>query len=153
MQIVERILLLVILTAGLTTPLAAQRPSQAQTNAVRQSCRADYEANCSSVPPGGQASLQCLQQHLAQLSPPCRSAVAALPGGAGEAANPAKPAEQPAQLSPRQKSSLMRRSCSADYRSYCAGVQPGGGRALQCLAENRERLSPTCRSALESVGG
>ena len=43
----------------------AQQPTQAQQNAIRQNCRSDYQSYCSAVPTGGQASLQCLQQHAA----------------------------------------------------------------------------------------
>jgi len=46
----------------------AQQPS-AQADAIRQNCRADYQSLCASVPPGGQASLNCLAQHARQLSP------------------------------------------------------------------------------------
>jgi hypothetical protein len=31
---------------------AAEPPSQAQTSAIRQACRADYRAHCASVPAG-----------------------------------------------------------------------------------------------------
>jgi hypothetical protein len=35
-----------------------------------------------------------------------------------------------------------------DYRALCRGVQPGGGRALACLQENSQSLSPRCQQAL-----
>src|SRR5437762_14067957 len=56
----------------------AQQPSQAQLSAIRSSCRGDYMAHCSSVPTGGEAALQCLQQHAAQTSPGCRQALRAI---------------------------------------------------------------------------
>jgi hypothetical protein len=40
--------------------------------------RSDYEAHCASVPPGGAASLQCLQQNMSSLSSGCQSAVRAV---------------------------------------------------------------------------
>ena len=138
--------------SNLGTLALAQQPSQAQTSAIKQSCRSDYQANCSSVPAGGRASLECLQQHLSNLSPACQSAVNGASGG-GSAHPPANatqtaPAEAPPAMSPRQQAALMRRSCGADFHAYCQGVPLGGGRGLACLAANQSRLSPSCSSAL-----
>ena len=77
-----------LLLSNLSTLAFAQQPSQAQASAIKQSCRSDYQANCSSVPAGGRASLQCLQQHLSDLSPACQSAVNEASGG-GSAHPPA----------------------------------------------------------------
>lgn len=41
-----------------------------------------------------------------------------------------------------------RAACQADLQTLCAGVQPGGGRIMQCLKQNREKLSAGCKSAL-----
>jgi hypothetical protein len=62
----------------LATPSPAQQPSQAQISAIRSACRGDYMANCSGVPTGGKAALQCLQQHAGLVSAGCRSALAPL---------------------------------------------------------------------------
>jgi hypothetical protein len=37
--------------------------------------------------------------------------------------------------------------------SHCAGVQPGGAEALQCLKRNEAQLSAACRSAAAAIGG
>jgi hypothetical protein len=145
-------LLVGLLLSSLSTLAFAQQPTQAQASAIKQSCRADYQANCSNVPAGGRASLQCLQQHLSDLSPACQSAVNAASGG-GSAQPPADasqapPAEAPPAMSPRQKAAVMRRSCGADFHAYCQGVPIGGGRGLACLAANQSRLSPSCSNAL-----
>ena len=71
-------------------PAFAQAPSQAQRDAIKSQCRSDYMAHCSSVPPGGEASLQCLQKNMSSLSSSCQSAVRAVEA---PAAAPAKPAE------------------------------------------------------------
>ncbi|XWN29811.1 MAG: hypothetical protein ROR55_20245 [Devosia sp.] len=73
---------------------SAQAPTEAQREAIRSNCVADYRANCSSIPPGGMASLVCLEQHEAQLSASCRSAVEAVKGPPSATATPtAKPTE------------------------------------------------------------
>jgi hypothetical protein len=59
-----------------------QQPTPAQVSALRQACRADFQAQCAGVPAGGQAALACLERHSASLSPDCGSAVEAVAGGA-----------------------------------------------------------------------
>jgi hypothetical protein len=66
----------------------AQAPTDAQREAIRSACRSDYIAHCSSVPPGGLESLQCLQKNMSSLSGSCKSAVSA----ASAAEKPAAPA-------------------------------------------------------------
>src|SRR6266404_893390 len=76
-------------------PAFAQAPSQAQRDAIKSQCRSDYIAHCSSVPPGGEASLQCLQNNMSSLSSSCQSAVRAVEAPAA-AAPAAKPESAPA---------------------------------------------------------
>ena len=45
----------------------------------------------------------------------------------------------------------VRAACGADIRSLCAGIQPGGGRIIQCMREKRDQLSPGCKDALTAV--
>ena len=134
----------------------AQQPTQAQTNAVKQSCRSDYQSYCSSVPTGGRASLQCLQQHQSDLSPACQNAVAAIGGstsGGGASSQAMPPSGAPPARSRRQQAALMRRACGSDFRAYCRGVGPGGGQVMACLADNESRLSPSCKGALAEAHG
>ena len=140
----------------------AQQPTQAQTAAVKQSCRSDYQSYCASVPTGGRASLQCLQQHQAELSTDCQAAVSAIGGGGAAAAGGAAPsgaaqvtppAGAPPAMSKRQEVALMRRACGGDYRAYCRGVPLGGGQGIGCLAANESRLSPSCKGALAEAHG
>jgi hypothetical protein len=42
-------------------------------------------------------------------------------------------------------------ACSDDRFRLCEGVFPGGGRILRCLASNVEKVSPGCRSAIDSA--
>lgn len=43
-----------------------------------------------------------------------------------------------------------RAACQADAEKLCAGVKPGGGRIVQCLAKQADKLSPECRKVLQS---
>jgi hypothetical protein len=63
---------------GLAAPAFAQAPTDAQRSAIRSNCRSDYQAHCSSIPPGGAESLQCLQKNMASLSAGCQDAVRAV---------------------------------------------------------------------------
>ncbi|MCC7346483.1 MAG: hypothetical protein IT538_03710 [Variibacter sp.] len=93
--------LLFLGSAGAVTETLAQQPSQAQVNAIRQSCRSDYMAHCASVPAGGAAALDCLRQHASSLSAACQQAVNAIQApataakGKGKAAPPTGEAAAP----------------------------------------------------------
>ena len=193
---VKTLALLLAATFALAAPAFAQAPTQAQRDAVKSKCRSDYIAHCSSVPPGGEASLECLQKNMSSLSASCQTAVRAIGAPAAATAQPAaatpaksappaaaKPAPKAAAgtsaattaaatpaapaapaagaapaaapavivlrpLRPREEVFVLRSACGADVRTICAGVAPGGGRIVQCLATNAGRLSPACRDVL-----
>jgi outer membrane biosynthesis protein TonB len=103
---------LAIVNFALVTAAFSQAPTDAQRSAIRSQCRSDYEAHCSTIPPGGAASLQCLQQNMSSLSSGCQTAVRAVEAPAApkaetapaaapkesvkESAAPAKPAAETA---------------------------------------------------------
>ncbi len=170
---------------ALATPALAQAPTDAQRSAIRSACRADYQANCASVPPGGMASLQCLQKNMSSLSPSCQSAVRAVetpaepkaeakpeakpesaPAAAAReepAAAPAKPAAETAappkaaSTAAKKPSSAqiaaIRSACRSDYQRVCAGVPTGGAAALQCLEKNKSKVSANCEKAVSAASG
>ncbi|NEJ87443.1 hypothetical protein GR223_16045 [Rhizobium leguminosarum] len=149
-----------------TTPApATAAPTQAQRNAVKSACQRDFMAQCSGVTPGGTEALSCLQQHNAALSVPCQQAVAALGGSAGGesagstpasggaaatvATTPAPRAMMPA-FSPREELMILRETCGSDFQALCRTVPLGGGRAIACLRDNLQRVSPACHRVLTS---
>lgn len=158
----------------LATAMSAisQQPTDEQRNAIRSACRSDYEANCASVPPGGAASLQCLQKNMSKLSGSCQQAVKAIePAAAPKAetapapaapapAKAAAPAAVPkaAATTPSQKptdaqTAAIRSACRSDYQKNCASVPPGGAPALNCLEKNKSKLSTSCQQAVNAVSG
>jgi len=43
-----------------------------------------------------------------------------------------------------------RAACEADYKQYCPGVVPGGGRPMACLATHLDQLTPACKAVVQS---
>src|SRR6266436_6417283 len=89
-----RAALIVTALFAVATPAFSQAPTDAQRSAIRSECRADYEAHCASIPPGGMASLQCLQKNMSSLAPGCQTAVRAVEAPAEPKAE-AKPESKP----------------------------------------------------------
>jgi Cysteine rich repeat len=163
------------------TPGFSQAPTDAQRNAIRSECRTDYEAHCASVPPGGEASLQCLQKNMSSLSSGCASAVRAVEPAAAPkaesapsappkaesapAAATAKPATAAPAAAPKAAASTaakqptqaevtaIRSACRSDYQKVCAGVPTGGAAALQCLEKNKAKVSAPCQQAVNAASG
>jgi hypothetical protein len=137
-------------TFMIASPAFSQAPTDAQRAAIKSQCRSDYMAHCSSVPPGGMASLQCLQKNMSSLSSGCQTAVRAVeppsetkaepapePGAApkeetksepGPAAAPAKSAAEPAAAAPKAAAGSTAKKPSstqvAAIRSACRSDYP-----------------------------
>jgi hypothetical protein len=195
-----RWMLMVTVGIAIATPAYSQAPTDAQRSAIRAECRSDYEAHCASIPPGGMASLQCLQKNMSSLSSGCQSAVRAVgtpseakapsevkapseakaappttpaktesepavPPKEESAAAPARPAAEgaapatakaaTATTSKPSKANIaaIRSACRSDYSRVCAGVPTGGAPALQCLEQNKSRVSAACQKAVAAVNG
>ena len=41
--------------------------------------------------------------------------------------------------------------CKSDYRKFCAGVFPGGGRIIKCLNKNISKLAPDCKVSIQGL--
>jgi hypothetical protein len=153
------------------TPAFSQAPTDAQRNAIRSECRSDYQAHCASVPPGGEASLQCLQKNMSGLSSGCQTAVRAVeaPAAAAPKADSAPAAapktESAPAAAPKAAASTsaakptdaqvaaIRSACRSDYQKVCAGVPTGGAPAVQCLEKNKAKVSAPCQQAVNAASG
>src|SRR6266436_5826488 len=172
-----RAALIVTALFAVATPAFSQAPTDAQRSAIRSECRSDYEAHCASVPPGGAASLQCLQKNMSSLSSGCQTVVRAVEA-------PAAPKAESAPAAPKAESTLpattakpatetaapkaatttakkpdnaqvaaIRSACRSDYQKVCAGVPTGGSAALQCLEQNKSKVSAPCQQAVGAASG
>jgi hypothetical protein len=165
---------MVAILLAVATAAYSQAPTDAQRSAIRSQCRADYQAHCASIPPGGKASLQCLQQNMSSLSSGCQAAVRAVeapaapkaetaPAAPAEtttpppASNPAPAPKAAANTRAKKPSSAqvaaIRSACRNDYQQNCAGVPTGGAAALSCLEKNKANLSADCQKAVDAAGG
>jgi hypothetical protein len=97
---------MVVILFAAATAAYAQAPTDAQRSAIRSQCRSDYEAHCASVPPGGKASLQCLQKNMSSLSSGCQAAVRAVeaPAAPKPESTPAAPKAESAPAAPKAES-------------------------------------------------
>jgi len=46
----------------------------------------------------------------------------------------------------------QRAACSGDVQKFCQGVTPGGGRILDCLAKQKDKLSDACKKVIAAQG-
>src|SRR3984957_500455 len=117
---------MLVVTAGIAivTPAFSQAPTDAQRSAIRSECRSDYEAHCSSIPPGGMASLQCLQKNMSSLSPGCQGAVRAVEA----------PAEPKAESKPESKPQPNAEAAPAAAPAKPAAAEPAATPAAKAAA-------------------
>jgi hypothetical protein len=137
--------LLATLSLVAIAPAFSQAPSQAQRDAIKSKCRSDYIAHCSSVPPGGEASLQCLQKNMPSLAPGCQTAVRAVaapaepkaearpeptPNSAPAATTTAKPAEPAAGAPKAAKAATPKNDATKPAAAVTPGAAPAAPAAL-----------------------
>jgi hypothetical protein len=65
------------------------------------------------------------------------------------------PGSQPIPVQPppggRAAGFRFRMDCAQDLQRFCYGVQPGGGRLVQCILSHRSQLSPPCMTSVAAL--
>ncbi|WP_028347590.1 cysteine rich repeat-containing protein [Bradyrhizobium murdochi] len=146
--------LLAAATFAIAAPVLAQAPSQAQRDAIKSQCRSDYMARCSSVPPGGEAALQCLQKNMSSLSSGCQSAVraveapAAAPAKPAETAKPAEPAKPAETAAPKSAAPAAATAAPAKSAEPKTAAAPPAG---QPSSAQISAIRSACRSDYPKV--
>jgi hypothetical protein len=114
---------------------ACREKREADTARVRRliqdfglACRQDVDRYCPGVEPGAGRVLGCLAQHQVEISTPCQGLLTRFSDA-------------------RERLAALRAACAADVERICSGVAPHSGPLLECLQENRERLSAACDPA------
>jgi hypothetical protein len=95
----------------------------------RAACGEDLRRLCVGVQPGGGRLVQCLSSHTTELSAACGNMIAAAGRGGAK----------------------LRTACDQDLQHFCTGVQPGGGRLIQCLSSHTTELSPPCGNMIAAM--
>jgi Cysteine rich repeat len=94
-------------------------------------CAEDAARLCQGVQQGEGRVARCLKEHANELSPACKKNIA-------EA---------------KEEVREFAQACKADSDKLCKGIQPGGGRILQCLKQHEGELSPGCKEKMNHPQG
>lgn len=104
---------------------------------VANGCKSEIETYCKDVTPGEGRILACLYAHQDKLSGKCDYALY-------DAASRLERAVA--------AMGYVANECEADLMTYCADVQVGEGRVLECLKKNDAKVSKRCKAAIKEVG-
>jgi hypothetical protein len=104
---------------------------------VLDGCKKEFDTYCKNVTPGEARLLACLYAYEDKLSGQCEYAIY----------------DASAQLE-RAVTALtyVANECRDDLRTYCASIQAGEGRLLNCLDKQQGKISKRCNQALKDVG-
>jgi len=130
----KTILLAVAVFFSMTVAAYAQDDVMAN---VKSACAADQAKFCSQVTPGNaDRMLACAYAHEDKLSGQCSHAL-----------------YQAAAVLQAAVASFeyLAESCADDVQKYCADVKMGEGRIANCLYENTDKLSETCKTAFNET--
>jgi len=129
-------------TPAATAPAAATTPSGAASPAAPGQSSSPATAAPSSTKTSHPASTR--------KTPDTRGTTTAVAPTAPTAAPAVAPLGPIRPMLPR-RALMVLSQCRTDQERLCAGVPPGGGKILTCLAANAQQLSPTCYAALARV--
>lgn len=130
-------LMSMVTVAAVTLGGAALAAEEGLAEMVKESCETELQSYCAEVTPGQGRLLSCLFAHNEKLSGQCEYAVY----------------EASVRLE-RAVAALtyVAKECDDDVDKFCAKVQAGEGRIVECLKGKSEELTPTCKTALTDVG-
>lgn len=114
------------LLASFAVLATASGPALAQ-EATGDACDADALRLCPDVKPGSGRVLECLRENESRLSEACRAKRQA--------------DEERAKVIVRE----FVRACRTDVQQFCADVEVGGGRILECLGIHQPELTSSCQ--------
>ncbi|MBI3548254.1 MAG: hypothetical protein HY078_04285 [Elusimicrobia bacterium] len=86
-------------------------------------CRADAEKFCKDIKPGEGRIIKCLGEHREELSAGCKAKASEFKG----------------------KVQRSMEACKSDVDKFCKGIEPGGGRIVDCLKSHADQLSAPCK--------
>jgi hypothetical protein len=99
------------------------------TGQAANPCRQDVESLCQAAKGDRKQIAQCLKANSDKLSADCKSRREEL----------------------KSKFKGAQKACETDAETFCAEIEPGGGRIMKCLRENEKNLSESCRGAFDAA--
>ena len=133
----RRLGICLLVLGGMLFFVTTAMAQQSVIDTVANGCKAELEKYCANVTPGEGRVLACLYAYGDKLSGRCEYALydAAVQLERAVAAL-----------------SYTVNECSADLKKYCANVEAGEGRLLECLQKNDAQVSNRCKQARKDVG-
>ncbi len=104
---------------------------------VKDGCKTELDSFCKDVTPGEGRVLACLYAYEDKLSNRCEYALY-------DAATQLQRAVEALAYAANE--------CRDDLRTYCSDINPGGGRLVQCLDRNQDKISARCKQAEKDIG-
>ena len=124
----------IIAAFALAPPASAQ---EGPVETVKTGCKAELESYCKEVTPGQRRVLACLYAFSDKLSSQCEYALY----------------DAAAQLERAiAVLTFLISECGDDAEKVCPNVEVGEGRIVQCLDQNRAKVSNRCVLALQETG-
>ena len=106
-------------------------------DSVAKGCDKELTTYCKDVTPGEGRVLACLYAHEDRLSAKCEYALYDAAVQLERAVNAL---------------AYVANECGDDLDKFCANIQPGQGRLLQCIEKNNAKVSTRCKQALKDTG-
>lgn len=123
----------VLLFAGAASAQLQQRLS----DQVAKGCDQEIKTYCKDVTQGEGRILACLYAHEDKLSGRCEYALYDAMVQLERAVNAL---------------AYTANECREDLKAFCSDIQPGGGRLLDCIDRNSDKVSNRCKQALKDTG-
>jgi hypothetical protein len=109
---------------------------QSLVDIVAKGCKTELETYCKDVTPGEGRLLACLYAYEDKLSNRCEYALY----------------DASAQLQQAVAAlTYLANECRDDLKAFCSEVKPGGGRLIQCIQSNKDKISSRCTQAIKDV--
>ncbi len=115
----------------------AASAQQGLVDSVVKGCDKELKTFCKDVTPGEGRVLACLYAHEDKLSGQCEYALYDAAVQLERVINAVAYAAN---------------ECREELTKYCADIQPGQGRLLQCMEKNDAKLSKRCKQAMKDTG-
>jgi hypothetical protein len=133
----KRTMIVLIALAILPLLVTAATAQESVVETVANGCKVEIEKYCAEVVPGEGRVLACLYAYGDKLSAKCEFALY----------------DAAVQLE-RAVAALtyVANECDEDLDKYCASIEPGEGRLLECIEKHDKKVSKRCKQAIKDVG-